>query len=82
MVETKNNNSENPKKRPPSTSLLRFADMAFRMAVTIGVGVWLGKWLDSKMGMTKPIFLPIVAMIAVCCAMYMVIRDANKIKNE
>ena len=78
----KNNNSENPKKRPSSSVLLRFTDIAFRMGMTIAVGVWLGKWLDTKMGMAKPIYLPVVSMIAICGAIYMVIRDANKLRNE
>jgi F0F1-type ATP synthase assembly protein I len=81
-VSIKNNNSENPKKKPSSSVLVRFTDIAFRMAATIGVGVFLGKWLDTKMGMTKPIYLPIVSMIAICGAIYMVIREANKIQND
>jgi F0F1-type ATP synthase assembly protein I len=32
--------------------------------------------------MTKPIFLPVLAMVAIVGAIYMVIRDANKIQNE
>ena len=52
------------------------------MGMTIAVGVWLGKWLDTKMGMAKPIYLPVVSMIAICGAIYMVIRDANKLRNE
>ena len=37
MAEIKNNNPENPKKRPSPSALLQFSDMAFRMAVTIGL---------------------------------------------
>ena len=82
MAEIKNNNPENPKKRPSASVLLQFSDMAFRMAVTIGLGVWVGKWLDAKMGMVKPIFLPVLSIVAICGAIYMVIRSANKLRNE
>ncbi len=62
-------------------SLLRYTDIVFRMAATIGLGTWFGKWLDGKMQMEKPIFLPIFALIAVAAALYLVIKDANKLKN-
>jgi F0F1-type ATP synthase assembly protein I len=72
---------KNSKKRAsPSVSLLRYTDIVFRMGITIAVGTWFGKWLDGKMSMEKPIFLPIFALLGVAVAMYMVIRDANKLK--
>jgi F0F1-type ATP synthase assembly protein I len=81
-VQTKNNDPKSPKKRSSAVSLLRYTDIAFRMGATIALGTWIGKWLDGKMGMTKPIFLPVLAMVAIVGAIYMVIRDANKIQNE
>jgi F0F1-type ATP synthase assembly protein I len=63
-----------------SVSLLRYTDIVFRMGATIGLGIFLGKWLDGKMSMEKPIFLPIFAMLGVGVAMYLVIKDANKLK--
>lgn len=82
MAEIKNNQPEKPKKTSSAVSLLRYTDIAFRMGATIALGTWIGKWLDVKMGMTKPIFLPVLAMFAIVGAIYMVIRDATKIKNE
>jgi F0F1-type ATP synthase assembly protein I len=61
-----------------STSLIRYTDIVFRMGGTIALGTWFGKWLDEKTGMSKPIYLPIFAILAVGLAMYLVIRDANK----
>ncbi|MBL7818754.1 MAG: AtpZ/AtpI family protein [Saprospiraceae bacterium] len=81
-MQPKNKKSENPKKRPSSIALLRYTDIAFKMGVTIALGAWLGKWLDGKMGMTKPVFLLIMSMLAIGGAIYMVIKDANKIRNE
>jgi F0F1-type ATP synthase assembly protein I len=71
---------KNNKKDGVSTgvSLLRYTDIVFRMAATIGLGTWFGKWLDGKMAMEKPIFLPIFALLAVAAALYLVIKDANK----
>jgi F0F1-type ATP synthase assembly protein I len=68
----------NKKGLKSSVSLLRYTDIVFRMGMTIALGTWFGKWLDEKMNMSKPIYLPIFAILAVGLAMYLVIRDANK----
>ncbi len=81
-MEIKNKKSDNPKKSSSATSLLRYTDIVFRMGATIALGTLFGKWLDGKMGLTKPIFLAIMSMLAVAGAIYMVIRDANKIQND
>jgi F0F1-type ATP synthase assembly protein I len=81
-VPVKNNKPDNPKKRSSSFALLRYTDIAFRMGATIALGAWFGKWLDGKTGMTKPVFLLIMSMLAISMSIYMVIRDANKIRNE
>ncbi len=78
----KNNKPDNPKKRTSPIALLRYTDIAFRMGTTIALGTLFGKWLDGKTGMTKPVFLLIMSMLAISLSIYMVIRDANKIRNE
>jgi F0F1-type ATP synthase assembly protein I len=72
------------KKIPTSSpvSLLRYTDIVFRMGMTIALGTWFGKWLDGRMNMTKPIYLPIFSLLGVAIAMYLVIRDANKLKDK
>ncbi|MDZ7877707.1 MAG: AtpZ/AtpI family protein [Saprospiraceae bacterium] len=71
----------NKKVVKPTRSLLRYTDIAFRMGATIAFGTWFGKWLDEKMGMSKPLYLPIFAILAVGLAMYLVIKDANKLNK-
>ena len=71
----------NKKQRLSSgVSLLRYTDIVFRMGMTIALGTWFGKWLDGKMAMKNPIFLPVFALLGVAVALFMVIRDANKLK--
>lgn len=71
----------NKKQRLSSgVSLLRYTDIVFRMGMTIALGTWFGKWLDGKMEMQKSIFLPVFALLGVAVALFMVIRDANKLK--
>jgi F0F1-type ATP synthase assembly protein I len=73
---------KNKKRLASGVSLLRYTDIVFRMGMTIALGTLFGKWLDGKMSMAKPIFLPIFAILGVGVAMYMVIRDANKLKDK
>jgi F0F1-type ATP synthase assembly protein I len=73
---------KNKKRLASGVSLLRYTDIVFRMGMTIALGTLFGKWLDGKMNMVKPIFLPIFAILGVGVAMYMVIRDANKLKDK
>jgi F0F1-type ATP synthase assembly protein I len=56
--------------------------MAVQMGVTIGGGVWLGKWLDQRMATSKPWFTLALALFAVLIAMYNVIRDLNRLKSK
>lgn len=58
-----------------ATSALRYADIGFRMAVMIGVGAWLGHWLDGVQAMEKPIFTIIFSLIFIFAAIYWVIKD-------
>ena len=74
---------KNKKTRASSgVSLLRYTDIVFRMGMTIALGTWFGKWLDGKMIVDKPIFLPIFSILGLAIAMYLVIRDANKLKDQ
>lgn len=56
-------------------------DMGFRMAATIVVGVFVGKWIDERLAMTKPIFTLILCLLAVGVSIYMVYRDVSQPKQ-
>jgi F0F1-type ATP synthase assembly protein I len=70
--------------KPPgnTNAILRYSGMAVQMGVTIGGGVWLGKWLDQRMATSKPWFTLALALFAVLIAMYNVIRDLNRLKSK
>ena len=61
--------------------MMRYMDIPFKMAATIGLGTWFGKWLDGKMAMEKPVFLLLFMVLGIAAAMYLVIKDANNLKN-
>lgn len=52
--------------------------MATQMAIIIGGGVFLGKWLDDKYHIDSHAFTLTFAISSVALAMYMVIKDLLK----
>jgi F0F1-type ATP synthase assembly protein I len=70
------------KKSSSSLSALQYSDIAFRMIATIALGTWFGKWLDTKMGRTEPLFLPIVSLLSVLLAIYLVIQMVDNPKRK
>jgi F0F1-type ATP synthase assembly protein I len=72
---------KNKTSRKSNASMMRYMDIPFKMAATIGLGTWFGQWLDGKMSMEKPIFLLLFMVLGIAAAMYLVIKDANNLKN-
>ncbi len=56
--------------------------MAFQMAVVIGGGVLLGKYLDQKFPQTLPIFTIVMSLLAVFIAIFQVIREVIKMSKK
>ncbi|TND09457.1 MAG: amino acid ABC transporter permease [Bacteroidetes bacterium] len=67
------------KKKPPSDGL-RYAAMGFQMAAIIGLGTWLGIWLDGKMQNKFPGFTLGLMILSLIAALWYFIRDALKKK--
>lgn len=71
-----NEQKDNPKKiTSKATSVLRYADIGFRMAVMIVLGASLGHWLDGVQQMEKPIFTIVFSLLFIFAAIYWVIKD-------
>ncbi|MEM9835521.1 MAG: AtpZ/AtpI family protein [Bacteroidota bacterium] len=63
-----------PRKRPSDNSYLRYTGMAFQMAATTLVFVYLGYWLDGQFG-TEPILLIIFCLLGVFAGLYFALKD-------
>jgi ATP synthase protein I len=61
-------------------ALARYSGMAFQMAATIIVFLFLGKWIDSKVHLKFPMFTAILSILGVFIGVYFVIRDILKQK--
>lgn len=75
-----------PKKEPKENSrqslnaLARYSGMAFQIAASIVICLFLGKWLDSKFPMKFPVFTTTLTILGVFLGVYFVIRDLLKQK--
>jgi F0F1-type ATP synthase assembly protein I len=52
--------------------------MAFELAVYIGIGVLVGRFLDNKFVFEKPYLTAGLALLGVCAGMYKFIRASLK----
>ena len=56
---------------------MRYAGMAGQMLVTLGLGVWLGMWLDGKTAMGFPIFALSIPVLLLVGILWQLIKDTN-----
>jgi F0F1-type ATP synthase assembly protein I len=66
------------KKRRTDYTALRFMGVATQMFGTILAFFFLGRWLDSKLGWEKPILMPILAIVGLCLAFYIVFKQVTE----
>jgi F0F1-type ATP synthase assembly protein I len=68
------------KKRLTDYTALRFMNIFAQMFGTILGGFFLGRWLDTKLGLEKPILMPLLSVVGMCVAFYIVFKQVTKIK--
>lgn len=61
----------------PNNNWMRYAGMAGQMLVTLGLGVWLGMWLDGKTAMGFPIFALSIPVLLLVGILWQLIKDTN-----
>jgi ATP synthase protein I len=54
--------------------------MAFQIAATIIIGLFSGKWIDSKIHLKFPVFTVSLTILGVFLGLYFVLRDLLKQK--
>ncbi|WP_298515465.1 AtpZ/AtpI family protein [uncultured Kordia sp.] len=72
------------KKKPikPLKSYVKFTGIAFQMAVVIGLGVYLGMWLDEKYPNKHQLFTVVCSLVFVSLSMWQVIRQLKKFNKD
>ncbi len=52
------------------------------MGITIGLGAWLGNYLDTKYQSEKPVYTIAIILFAIAIALYQVIREVLRLTKE
>ncbi len=57
---------------------MRFAGMGIKMAIIIGLGVYLGRMIDLKFENETPIWTIVLSLLFIGVAFWQVIKDVSK----
>ena len=60
----------------------RLSGIGLQMGITIFLGAYFGKYLDQKYPSEKKWFTITFTLLAVCIALYAVLKQVNKINSE
>ena len=62
-------------KKPPATSVLKFAGMGAQLAVAIGLGVLAGMEVDKYFEWDQPIGTALFSLLGLAAGMYQILRS-------
>jgi F0F1-type ATP synthase assembly protein I len=66
------------KHKETTNKTLKFMGLGTTMAVTIGLGVFGGKWLDDRIPNNNPVFTAIGAILGLGMGLYTVIKSVKQ----
>ena len=69
-------------KKPRKSDYLKYSSLGFQMAITIGLGAWLGTYLDEKYKTEKPYYTIAIVLIAIFIALYQVIKEVMQLSQD
>lgn len=56
-------------------SVAKYSGMAFQLLAACLIGVWLGKWLDGRMGNERPLFAVFLTIFFMLGTLYSIYRQ-------
>lgn len=62
--------------RPRGNNFIKYSGLGLQMLAVIGLGTWLGIWLDGRFG-SSPWATIVLMLVSVFAAMYQVIRSVS-----
>jgi F0F1-type ATP synthase assembly protein I len=68
-----------PKRDEPS--LGHFMGLGLQVAIGVGLGLWVGSWLDRRFGWT-PWGMLVCAMLGMAGGMYLLIKEAIRANKD
>lgn len=57
---------------------IKYSNLGFQMAVTIGLGAWGGNKLDAYYKNSEPVFTIILSLLGIGAGLYLVLKDFIK----
>jgi F0F1-type ATP synthase assembly protein I len=70
------------KNKPKQSAYLKYSSLGFQMAITIGLGAWLGTFLDEKYKTPKPYYTIAIILASIFIALYQVIKEVMSLNKE
>lgn len=67
--------ASDPKKPKPFNNYLRYSGLGLQLLLTIGVGAWLGYWLDDFFDLKFPVFLLLLTFSSLGGSLYQLYRQ-------
>ena len=62
-------------------AVLKYAGLATQWMVMLGLGVWGGMKIDKTLGLSLPVFLVLLPLIALIVSLYSLIKSLSKPKK-
>jgi ATP synthase protein I len=71
--------ASDPKKQKPFNNYLRYSGLGLQMVMTIGIGAWLGYWIDQRLQLTFPVFLLLLVFVTFGGSMYQLYKSISNL---
>ncbi len=71
-----------PKKKKQHLKYIQLSGAAFQMGITIYLGVYFGKWLDTHFEIANKTFTIIFTLLALIASIWSVIAQLKKINDK
>ncbi|MBK9106860.1 MAG: AtpZ/AtpI family protein [Saprospiraceae bacterium] len=62
-----------------SNKVLRYSGLATQIFISIGLAAWLGKWIDQKMELSKPLWTAGLSMLMLLLQLVWLNYDLKKL---
>jgi hypothetical protein len=65
-------------KQPDNKLLWQYAGLTTQILFSVGLTLWLGKWLDQQIGWGRELLVWVLPLLALLGIFYKIIRDTSK----
>lgn len=77
MDKTDNQTNSSEKKSKPLKTFVKYSGLAFQLLAVLGLGIWLGYWLDGRIAWRVPIFTFLGTVLSLIGVIVYLIRETR-----